>query len=106
MELNTTQKLCDYIAATYPNQLSDGEGALDVAVWFCCIKEAESLCQLNLKDLAGLIMHGVPSYTDDAVNAVQRWLDNYAEWIENSIAEDEEYTTLEALLEDHFTTPQ
>ncbi|MNM91983.1 hypothetical protein D3C81_1042990 [compost metagenome] len=51
-------------------------------------------------------MHGIPSYTDDAVNAVQQWLDKYAEWIDNSIEEEEEYTTLEALLEDHFTTPQ
>lgn len=102
MELNTTQKLCDYIAANYPKEIDDTTGPLDAAIWFCCIQEAKNLSGLNLKDLARVIQSGLKSYDDDAVNSVQMWLDGYAQYIANSVEEEEDFMTLEELLEDFY----
>lgn len=102
MELNTTQKLCDYIAANWPHEITDGNGPLDAAIWFCCIQEAKNISGLSLKDLAGLVMTGLPSYADAPAFCIQRWLDGYKEYIETSIEEGEDYTSLEVLLKDFY----
>lgn len=104
MELNTTQKLCDYIAANYPNEIDDTTGPLDAAIWFCCIQEAKNLSGLNLKDLARVVQSGLKSYDDDAENSVQTWLDGYAQYIDLSIEDEEEYMTLEDLIKQFYET--
>lgn len=106
MNIKTTEQLCDYIATTYPDQISEGEGPLDAAVWFCCIQEAKNLSGLNLKELASVIQHGMVSYTDDAMNAVQHWLEEYNEMVADCISEDEEYISLEDLIKDFYENPQ
>ena len=106
MELNTTKDLCDFIATNYPNEVSGDTTGLDAAVWFCCMQQAKDLSGLGLKDLARMIQHGMTTYNGREEEAVQQWLANFNEDLEVAIENEDEYTTLEELLEEFYVVEQ
>lgn len=95
MSITTTQELCLFITLNHPAQIDSSTSALDAAVWFCCIMEAESAFQLNRKEMAGLFLNGIKAYTDDPDASVQQWLDGFNAYINDMIECDEDYETIE-----------
>jgi DNA mismatch repair protein MutH len=100
--IKTTKDLCDYIAATFPNEITETVGPMDAAIWFCCIQQAKDLSGYDLKDLARVIQGGMPSYDNDADGCIQEWLDLHNQQIAESKAYNEEFTTIEQILSEFY----
>ena len=106
MSINTTQELCDYISKHYPQHIEEHRDALNTAVWFCCVQEAISALQLNTKDLARMFLNGVQGYETNRIESVQNWIDLYIAYCAECTAYQEEFQTLEEVLEEFYNPPK